>query len=323
MDTDQFLDRVRETAQISPTDEDWTSFEILTEATQCMYERFVQPVVTTRSGYWLQNYDIETTAGINFYRIPPRAVVQGLELFCMTAPSNTANGNWSQLGVMTNAQAVDYENETLNGVPQFFAFQADGIVLYPTPQDVRPLRMKYYLRPPQLVAVPSYDGIIVRPETASVTSLVEPVATNLPWVAGDLVDIVNTDGSSEAIAVGLTIADVLQGSGESLVYLVDVLTDVQIFRINESPNVAMVSADTAYTIPLPQELQSSLVTYTAAVILVDRGDAEKAAQLVSRCEASVKAIIDVMTPRVKTRPFVFKTKNTFLRRRAGWQTGYW
>jgi len=322
MDTTEFIDRVRQATQLADSDEDWTPTQILREATQCLYERFTQPIVTARSGYWLQVREVLTIPGQSFYRIPPRAVVQGFELFCMTPSTSTNPTNWRQLAILTNAQSVEYMGQTGGGsVPSYFSLETDGVVLYPTPQEAMPLHVKYYLRPGELVEVPTYDGYIVRPETAQVTTLAEPDITNLPWEAGSYVDIVNTNGTSEAIAVNLLIADVIQGVGQSIVYLTEPLTDRQVQQVNATGRATMVTRGTLWSIPLPQELHSALVSYTAAVILVDKGDAEKAAQLVSRCEAAVKAILDVMTPRGKTRPFVFKTRNSFLRRRAGWQSG--
>lgn len=329
MDTDEFLMRVRQATQLADTDEDWTPAQILQEATQCLFERFVQPVVVTRSGYWLQTYDTNTIAGLAFYRIPPRAVVQGLELFCMTTPNNSTTV-WSQLAVLTGSQAVDYDSQPLNGVPQWFSFESDGLMLYPTPLEARPLRMKYYLRPAQLVEVPEHDTSVYGFGIAPNQVIVNSIPADLPWspTGGDIVDIVHTNGASEAIALSLYVSNIAAGPypNTSTITFSTPLTDTQRVRMAPVDTVtcaAVVTADTIWTIPLPVELHSSLVAFVAAAILVDKGDGEKAAQLVSRCEAGVKAIIDVMTPRVKARPFVFRSRSSYLRRRAGWRTGQW
>lgn len=318
MDSTEFLQRVRQSIQMDDADEDWTDSEILLEATQCVYERFVQPLVNVRSGHWLQTYETTTTAGVPFVRIPPRAVAQGLELFCTTGPNGS--GLWRQLHVLTNAQSVDYLQANYRGVPECFSFESDMLTLFPTPATAYPLQIKFYLRPATLVAVPDYQGTIIDIYDSSTLVIDSPdTATPPPW-DDQLVDIVNLDGNNETVLIDVPVNFTATGDATSrFVYFSQPFTTLQLAKLRDNGSQAVVTAGSRWNIPLPVELHSALVTFTGAAILVDKGDAEKAAQLVSRCEAAVKAIVDVMTPRVKTRPFTFKTRNTYLRRRAGWR----
>lgn len=321
MNTTEFLTRVRLMAQLPDADEDFPATQILAEASQCLFERFSQPIVNTRSGYWQYNQTISTVAGQSFYRIPSRAVVQGLELFCLTTPN--AATQWYQLAVLTNAQAVPYKDQPASGTPQAFSFESDGIVLYPTPQTAQSLQFRFYLRPGALVAVPTYSGVITSAVTTTQLIVSSPDATPVPWVAGSIVDIRNTDGTCEAVAIDQLVASVADGANIATINLATPLTADQFSRLRADGTQAVMTADTSWVVPLPAEMVSALMSYTAAVILVDRGDAEKAAQLVSRCEAVVKTSVDLMTPRIKTRPWVFKTTNTYLRRNAaGWRRGW-
>lgn len=319
MNTTDFLERVRQAAQLPSTDEDWTATALLTEASQCLEERFAQPLVNTRSGYTLQSKTITTTAGQATYRIPPRAVVQGLELFCVSSPGSTTQ--WRQLAVLTNAQSVDYMN-LQGGAPGAFCFEADQIVLFPTPQQSQSLTFKYYLRAAQLAEVPTYSGVLTAVNSVSQLTVTSPDATPVPWTAGSLVDIRNLDGSCEAVAVDVTLSSVTDGTNVATLNLSTPLTSEQVSKLRGDGTQAVMTADTSWVIPLPAELCTALASYTAAVVLVDKGDAEKAAGIVSRCEAAVRAAMDLMQPRVKTRPFVFVSRNTYLRRRAGWQNGW-
>lgn len=344
MNTDQFVKRVRETTQLPTNSEDWTAREILREASQCILERFTQPVLATRSGYWLQTYTFSTTAGVPYYRIPPRAVVQGLELFAMQPPGAALNTtSWYQLSVLTNSSAMDFQGTQGGSNPRWFSFEGDSIVLYPTPAVSQTLQMKFYLRPPYLIPVPgdTFGPIVTGaedpnldypvPTTGVLNSAVyNPTNTvftvqydaNYPLFAvGDKIDLVNLDGTSEAVALDMTITAVGVPAATVAVTVSTAFTVAEQTK-QRAQTQALVTAGTAWTIPLPIEMHSAAVAYTSAVVLMDKGDIEKATQVISRSEASVKKIVDMMQPRVKDRPYEFKTRNTFLRRRAGWR-GIW
>ena len=119
----------------------------------------------------------------------------------------------------------------------------------------------------------------------------------------------------------MTIGALSIGSPTAIITINRVTTTAELTKVRAQTQ-AIVPAGTAWTIPLPIEMHSAAVAYTSAVILMDKDDIEKATQVISRSEASVKKIVDMMIPRVKDRPYEFKTRNTFLRRRAGWR-GVW
>jgi hypothetical protein len=320
MQTDAFIERVRQATQIASSDEDWSDSAVLAEAQQCIQERFSQPLVNARSGYWLYVQDSTTVPGQSFYRIPPRAIVQGLELFCTSLSANPGV-SWYQLGVLTQSQSVDYLQQQWSGIPQMFAYEADGLVLYPQPQVAQPFQFRFYLRPAALVLPPGYGQLL---SAVSKTQLIvnSPDAGPAPWTAGSKLDIRNLDGSCEAVAIDLTVASVVDGTNVLTLNLSTPLTDDQFSRLRSDSTQAVMTADTTWVVPLVAELCTSLASYTGAVILVDKGDSEKGAQLVSRCESSLRSAIDLMIPRVKDRPYVVVTRGTYLRRRVGFRRGW-
>jgi hypothetical protein len=85
-----------------------------------------------------------------------------------------------------------------------------------------------------------------------------------------------------------------------------------------SKSIVMMGAenDTCY-IQLPQELANALVSYVGAVVLAEKGDSEKAQIFSQKAELAIKNIVDIAMPRSKGQPSVFKTNNTYLRRRIG------
>jgi hypothetical protein len=315
MTSDELLARVRLMTQLDSNDEDFNDTQLRVEASNCLWEHFSQPIVTTRSGYWLIQQTITTTSGKSFYRIPPRAVVQGLELFCMQPTAGTEG--WYQLTVLTSSQAVPYLQAQGTGTPSAFSFESDGIVLYPTPAQSFSLQFRFYLRPAALASVPAYSGVISSAVSASqlIVTCTDPNVT--PWSAGSLVDIRNTNGTCEAVAIDVPVASVTDGTNIATINLSTPLTADQFSRLRADGTMAVMSADTSWVIPLPFEMLSALAAYTAAVVLVNKGDAEKAAQLVSRCEANIKAAVDLATPRIKTKPFNFISSSSYLRRNVG------
>lgn len=311
--TDEFVAAVRDLTQLPDQSEDWTPEAILAEGSRVLGERFEQPVVTLRSGYWLMQKDYTMSAGMPWYRIHPRAASHGLELFTV---GNTGGTSRRQLSILTQAEALDVQYlPGTGGSPNWFSLDGDGVMLYPTPMQAWPLQQKFYLRPPTLIVPPELQYIVTGANNAS-QLLVTP-STSSETLDLAMFDIVNLDGSGGAIAIDVAVASSTFLDPQIRVNLSTALTDLEFRKLRFDGTVSLMPVEQWWSIPLPRELHIAVAAFTAAVILVDTGDAEKAAQMVSRAEAAIKLLVDVMTPRVKTRPWAFKTRNTFLRRRAG------
>jgi hypothetical protein len=82
-------------------------------------------------------------------------------------------------------------------------------------------------------------------------------------------------------------------------------------------DIYVTAPDVTGYIQLPEELCNALVSYVGAVVLAEKGDSEKAQVFSQKAELAIKNIVDIAMPRSKGQPPVFKTRNTYLRRRIG------
>ncbi len=307
MDTTAFLKRVRLAVQLGDTDEDYPSSEILLEGTQALYERYTEPMSSLRQGYWLHRIQASSVQGQNMYRLPPRAIVQGLESISVS----TDQGNsWRLMSIVTDLEATNMLNATQQGVPGWFRLQSDCVYMYPTPVNGLLFRYTYYLRPSQLIATVN-TGVVVSWNSTSITVSGDP---NAYITVGSTMDVVNTTGCNEVAMVNVPVTNVTSlGLG---LYRIDVnFTGLDPSRLVQGQVVR--APDTTDQIPLPLELHDSLVAWTSAVILLSRGDSDKAGQLSAKADSAIKRIMTSAQPRIKDRPPVFKTRNSFLRRRIG------
>lgn len=305
MDTTEFLLRTRQLAQLPDNDEDWTDTQILQEAYDALLDRFAQPISALRNGGWLHRVQLSTTNGQAFYRIPPRSVVQGLEKLEMSSDNGAS---WWQLNVLTDSQATDYMSNNTNQ-PSWYAYESDGVILYPTPSGSFLVRFSYYLRPNQLIAVVD-EGTVFAVGTTDITVVGDPGTLLADTTT---MDVINTTGWNEVASVEMPYTAIAPlGFG---LFQVTVPAGTDLTRVIAGQVVRV--PDTTDQIPLPVELHSALVAYTAAVILVAKGDGEKAGQCSSKAESAIKRIVDACIPRNKSKPYSFQTKSTYLRRRIG------
>lgn len=319
MNTAQFLARVRQAVQLADTTEDWSDTEILTEGTNALYERFAQPISALRHGYWLHRTAMNMVAGQQLYRIPHRALVQGLEKVEISDDGGT---RWWQLSILTDGEATDYQNGNSRGTPNFFSYQGDCLALYPIPSSSSlKIRFSYYLRPSTLIAQPT-GGVVSQVlhgggvYTVYLTTDTLPSGLDATLGGSGTIDFVHTTGCNEVAMQDVPYTDFNTIDKFFLVADTYDLSNVIAGDVVRVP-------DTTDYVPLPIELHSAFVAWTAAVILANKGDFEKAGVMSAKAEKAIQRVVDMAVPRTKTRPYEFRTRNTFLRRRTGfWGTGW-
>lgn len=303
MNTTEFLEEVRDLSQHSATDEDWTDTKILYEGTQALCERFTQTIVDIRHGYWLKRVSVSTSNGVKLYRIPNRAVVQGLEKVDWTADGQ----RYLPLSILTDIETNDYENAQ-PGDPRWFSLEGDYLRLFPTPNRAVTLRFTYYLRPSKLVTTVS-TGLVVAAAGTQIAVSGDPSA----YLTGTTFDVVNTTGCNEVAVVDMPLDSIVSlGFGA---WGVNVPAGTDLTYVAQGQ--VLRASDQTDQIPLPRELQPALSARVAAVMLTARGDFQKAEQLNGKAENTIKRVTDLAIPRIKTRPYSIKTKNTYMRRRVG------
>jgi hypothetical protein len=311
----EFLSQVRDVGQFPDTDEDLTDSFILTQAYNGLLERYTQPVILLRNGSWLHKYQFTTVGYQSMYRIPSRSSVQGLEKLEIALGSASTNNQFRLLNVLTNIQSTDYEGGNTSGHPYAFTYITDCVNLYPTPsQSGWRVNAWYYLRPSTLSATASKAISVFTGPTGTDTYTITATAHGL--AASGFCDLQHSTGNCEMVIPQLafvrTDANIITVS----------LTANQAAQVSIGETVLNAAGTTSY-IQLPQELCNSLVSYVGAVCLAEKGDTEKAQVFSQKCETAIKNIVDVAMPRSKGQPPVFKTRNTYLRRRVGRWGGGW
>jgi hypothetical protein len=259
-----------------------------------------------REGYWLHRETVSASSTTNEYRIPPRAIAQGLEKVEVSYTGLT----WVKLNPLFDSEAGMYDSAS-PGAPNWFSLEADYVRIYPMPDTSCQIRFSYALRPSRLRAVSALGTVVSAPTSSSIrVSGADP--TSLLGASGTL-DVVNTTGSNEVAIVAVPFSAIASAGGGN--YDITITGGASLTRI-AAGQVVRPTDQTDY-IPLPVELHDSLVRRVAGMYLVEAGDTEQGNMLLAAAEASIKRFHET-APRVKGSPFKVKSgRATYLRRRYG------
>lgn len=307
MDLTSFIEQVRDVGQFPTNDEDITDTFILRTAYQGLLERYTQPVIMLRNGSWLHVYGFDLTGGVSQYRIPSRSCVQGLEKLEIALGQAGVSNQYRLLNVLTNIQSTDYQGLSRSQAPVAFTYVGDTVQLFPTPATTWRVQAWYYLRPSTLSLT---AGTVISNMTGPVGDVYTITATAHGLAASGFCDLQHSTGNCEVIVPDLAFT---RTDANTITVSLTVNQAAQV-QLNETYVNAQ---DTTRFIQLPQELCNSLVSYVGAVCLAEKGDTEKAQVFSQKAETAIRNIVDVAMPRSKGQPPVFKTRNTYLRRRAG------
>lgn len=309
MNTAELLLAIRRTGQLQAADPNFPDAFLLEEAQQALIDRFAEPITTLRQGYWLQT-STTTTANANttgLYRMPPRAVVAGLEKLEVSLDGT----NWYQCNILTHFQATGYE-QLPQGQPYAYTLNGDCVRLFPTPLGDYTIKFTYYLRPPTMITYASSCRI-----TASFFNVLtvdtNPSGVGVTTSTG--LDVQDADGSHELAVVGASI-DSITGAGPYTITLAGGTTGVPTGRVSVGDYVRQ--PDTCVFPMLPRELHRALADYTAATVLLSKGDMEKGSALAAKAKTSVERVVSMAQPRIKTAPFTFR-RNSYLRSLRGYR----
>lgn len=306
MNTSELIDTVRRTGQLSPNDPVYTAAAILEEATQALRDRFAAPIQQTRQGFWLKESSLSTTSGTAFYKIPAKTIVQGLEKVEISS-----NGTqYHELSILTQPQATPFVG-LANGIPTHFTLESDHVRLWPTPDSsTYTVRFVFYLQPPTLM---TYEAECRVTSTTATTVVVDtnPASLAIPITTSTGFYVQNYDGTHE-IACFDGVVSSITGAGP--------YTLTGTFTNRERIQVGDYVRPAGYAVfpVLPQELMRPLADYVAGMILVSKGDKEKGGNLSQKAQAGVDRFVEMAVSRVKTRPFVWRRRNSFLRNSWRW-----
>lgn len=218
MRSDELITAALRAPFIPTTHPEYTSAVVLQELNRTFPNVFADPITKVRAGYWLKTYTQLTVAADARYRIPPRALLGGLERVELADSS----GNFQELDEATPAEigAAAGNSSTNAAQPQLYYVEGDQVVLLPQPSvSGLSLRMSYYVAPSRLVTSQSStlggDGVVRglitawNPSARTITVNVVPFDQELAvpvaiTSANQRIDVVHARGWHELALVDAT-----------------------------------------------------------------------------------------------------------------------
>lgn len=298
------IERIRRNLVVTAgTLPDYTDDVLYDEVDDCLMTKFERAIVSARSGYWCKPLSLTTTSGRAKYRIPARAVTQGLEKIEI-AQSSTAT--YVPLAATTEEQAADYDRAPSSslGNPQAYVVRGDQITLLPTPSSALSLRLWYYVRPSRIVAPQSGATVTLRGQVTAVNTTARTVTVNaLPFD--------QEISPPAAITSGLQKIDIVQGDGWHELALVGATQTLAglIFTVGGSDPLDEVTTDSYVRVSeqtdwpaIPDDFHRTLADLTSVQILTQLGLDSKAGQIAELAGGDMLRFIDLITPRVKADP---------------------
>lgn len=297
---------IRESAAIGDVARypDYTQDRILREANNKLTTVFEDAVVKARGGYWLHDFTFTATVGRNRYRIPPRAVVGGLESVAITSTTNA--GVFMELDQVPVNDIQDYEGQTgRQGQPVVYVVSGDMVELVPTPSTAIQVRFQYYIRPSALVAAQNgRNSTTDRGRVTAVNTTARTITVNaIPFDQSQAVpaaltsgvqsiDVVHPDGWHELSLVGAT------QTFAGLVFTVGGQDDMTDILVGDYVRVA----DQSDWPALPDDFHRCLCDATAVKLLVELHLGEKAQLLAANNGNDILRFKSLLYPRVRAAP---------------------
>lgn len=307
MDTTAFLERCRQSGSLPTTSENWDDNAILAEATEGLRTTFAEEMVNTGSGYWRVQQVFSFVQNQNEYRIPQRAVMQGLQKL---ETSIDGGQTWIMMKLVTLGSDGNYESQRI-GQPTHFTHYGDYIRVFPTPSTtLYKYRMTFYLSPSQLIPTVATGVVVSTPTSSTIRVSGNPTFLS---VSGGLLDVINTTGTNEVVLFDVPYSTYVSAGGGN--YDITITGGVSLSKLFAGQVVRV--ADTTDQIPLPREMHQTFAIYTIACVLEDLGDTEQAAKLLDRAARQMRKLIDLAIPRDKAHPQKIKPRSSWLRRNAG------
>lgn len=307
MNTTDLITAVRESATIGTAAQyqDYDDARMLRELNDKLCTVFEDLVTKSRSGYWLHTKLQNTVAGRAKYRIPPRAVVGGLESIEI---ATTSGGALYEIPEIPASDIGFYEGQPgRTGQPVCYAVVGDQVTLVPAPASAISFKMYYYARPSKLVTQQSttLGGGTVRGQVTSITNIaLRQVTVNaIPFdmslavpaamtSGSQSIDIVHSDGWHE-----LSVIDNTQTFAGNVITIggTDDLSEIEL------GDFVRVADQTDWPC-LPDDFHRCLADAAAVKILIELHLGEKSEMLAANNGNDLTRFRSLLYPRVKAAP---------------------
>lgn len=284
-----------------------TPTQLFKELNDCLTMNFERAVTNVRSGYWLRPAIVPCVAGTSRYRIPPRAVMGGVER--VELAQSTAH-SYLPLEEVAGTEAAGYELAgTGTGTPSRFECRGDTLTMLPTPNGAYSLRVWYYARPSRLVYAQSptlvSDVLIVATDRGRITSI---AAIGTRQITVNVLPFRMHQTTPAAIVTGVDRIDIVHPTGSCELALIDATQTLSgtVITIGGSDPLDQVqvgdyvrAADETDWPPLPLDFHRLLADLATVSVLTQLHLLEKASAYARKIEGDMQRFRDLLQPRVR------------------------
>ena len=290
------------------THPDYTDARILIELNDSFTTKFTRTVVESGGQYWQQAAFVTLSTQQSRLRLPARAIKLAKVEIGIGIVGSLNNTQFEDLFEITEDSASYYEHTPLTqGQPQWYVQRGDQLELVPPTDSLQTytLRIKYYIRPSKLVTSQSSTlggAAVDRGRVTAVSTGLRQITVNaLPFdyslaspaavTSGQqTIDVVHPDGWHELALVGAS--QTLSG----LVFTVGGTDALDRVAVGDYVRVA---SQTDWP-PIPDDFHRCLADITAAKILIQESNPDKASGIVSDVNADFERFTSLLTPRTAT-----------------------
>lgn len=310
--TNKLVENIKRRAGVPANDSLYSNQDILNFINEAMYGEIVPIILSQREDY-LIDWELYTiTAGQRAYPIPSAAVggkVRSVEL--VSASDSDAFSILDQIMIEQIGNSA-YMSDSYGGVngTGFFYFEANNIILYPTPSRTRSdvkLRIKYFRRPNELV--PATEGaVITAVDTITNTLTMNAVPTG--FNDGDAVDVVAGRPPFNIVASGVVIQS---STATSLTFNAD-----EVDNVSQGDTVALQGFSITPNISMP-EAHNLLVQAGVVRLLEGVDDGNGLQTALALYERQKDSFRELITPRADSSSKKIVPTNDFISNSRSWR----
>lgn len=311
MRSDELVDRVRKAADIGDALA-WPDFpdtRIMQELTERHCQLMGDEEVRARAGYGVQYRTLQTTAGVDLYPVPSRAIGGAFEKLEVLPSGQTRYLQLVRVEV-SGSEQWDQGAAAPANTPTRYVVRDGFVQLFPPPPAGLSLRFTYYIRPSQIVQSQSSTlggDLADRGRITAIDGGLRTVTVN----AVPFDQLISPPG---VLTSGVQAIDIVRPNGTFALAMYDVPQTLVglVFTLGGSSSMARiqigdyvrVADQTDWPMGLPAESHRMVANRAAAEVARDVGVEEKTQMLASVAEADLARFRRMRDPQVKSQPVV-------------------
>ena len=284
--SDDLISAVKRYANVPTAQTTFQPTDFLALADDSIKAKLVPLIIKHCEEFYVRPYDYSVLANTSTYAIPTRAVNMMLRAVQLVDSTNA--------NVLINLDRLNIEDlyMSMSGSrvrmqKNGFYLEGNNVVLFPIPLQVGgTLRLKYFIRPSQLVPLSSCAQIL---SINTGTNTITCVALPSTWSTANTFDLVKANPGFECTAIDQLATTV---TGATITFTTTLPTNVSVGDY-------ICLANQSCIVQVPPELQPLLFQYVVIRVLSAQGDANALKAAIAELEALEKNASILLAPRVQ------------------------